>query len=71
MAVGTFNDKPHSPIDAYALGSAIANERLKRDGEGQVMLQLKSACRDGTTHIVMSPLEVTQRLVILVPRLSR
>ena len=70
MAVGTFNDKPHNPIDANALGSAIANERLKRDGEGQVMLQLKRACRDSTTHIVMSPLEVTQRLGDPAARLS-
>ena len=30
---------------------AIANERLKRDGAGDIVLQLKSARRDGTTHI--------------------
>jgi Putative transposase len=35
---------------------------------GQVVLQLKSAYRDGTTHIVMSPLEFMQRLAALVPR---
>ena len=32
------------------------------------MLQLKSPYRDGTTHIVMSPLELMQRLAALVPR---
>ena len=32
------------------------------------MLQLKSPYRDGTTHIVMSPLEFMQRLAALVPR---
>ena len=47
---------------------AIANERLKRDGAGDVVLQLKSAWRDGTTHIRMSPLEFMQRLAALVPR---
>ena len=31
-------------------------------------LQLKSAWRDGTTHIKMSPLEFMQRLAALVPR---
>ena len=41
---------------------AITNERLKRDGAGDVVLQLKSAWRDGTTHIRMSPLEFMQRL---------
>ena len=47
---------------------AIANERLKRNPAGQVVLQLKSPYRDGTTHIVMSPLELMQRLAALVPR---
>ena len=42
---------------------AIAFERLKRDGSGDVVLQLKSAWRDGTTHIRMSPLEFMQRLL--------
>jgi hypothetical protein len=42
--------------------------RLKRNGEGQVVLQLESAWRDGTTHIVMSPLEFMQRLAALVSR---
>ena len=32
------------------------------------MLQLKSPWRDGTTHIVMSPLQFMQRLAALVPR---
>jgi hypothetical protein len=32
------------------------------------VLQLKSPWRDGTTHIVMSPLELMQRLAALVPR---
>jgi hypothetical protein len=32
------------------------------------VLQLKSPYRDGTTHIVMSPLELMQRLAALVPR---
>jgi hypothetical protein len=35
---------------------------------GDVVLQLKSAYQDGTTHIVMSPLEFMQRLAALVPR---
>jgi Putative transposase len=39
----------------YITRPAIANERLKRNGAGQVVLQLKSSYKDGTTHIVMSP----------------
>jgi Putative transposase len=33
-----------------------------------VLLQLKSAYRDGTTHVVMSPVEFMQRLATFVPR---
>ena len=52
----------------YITRPAIANERLSRNAKGQVVLQLKSAYRDGTTHIVMSALEFMQRLAALVPR---
>ena len=51
----------------YITRPAIANERLKRNRAGQVVLQLKSAFKDGTSHIVMSPLEFMQRLAALVP----
>ena len=36
----------------YITRPAIANERLQRNRAGQVVLQLKSPWRDGTTHIV-------------------
>ena len=51
----------------YITRPAIANARIKRNRAGQVVLQLKSADQDGTTHIV-SPLEWLQRLASLVPR---
>jgi hypothetical protein len=52
----------------YITRPAIANERLKRNRAGQVVLQLKSAFKDGTTHIVMEPLEFMERLAALVRR---
>ncbi len=52
----------------YITRPAIANERLKRNRAGDVVLQLKTPYQDGTTHIVMSPLEFMQRLTALVPR---
>lgn len=52
----------------YITRPAIANERLKRNRAGDVVLQLKSAFKDVTTHIVMEPLEFMQRLAALVPR---
>ncbi len=41
---------------------ALANERVQCNAAGQVVLKLKSPWRDGTTPIVMSPLEFMQRL---------
>ena len=52
----------------YITRPAIANERLNRNRAGQVVLQLKSPYKDGTTHIVMEPLEFMERLAALVPR---
>jgi putative transposase len=52
----------------YITRPAIANERLKRNRAGQVVLQLKSPYKDGTTHIIMEPLEFMERLAALVPR---
>ena len=47
---------------------ALANERVQCNAAGQVVLKLKAPWRDGTTHLVMSPLEFMQRLATLVPR---
>jgi Putative transposase len=41
----------------YITRSALANERVQCNAAGQVVLTLKTAWRDGTTHLVMSPLE--------------
>src|SRR5262245_51303593 len=57
-----------SVLCRYITRPAIANERLKRNRAGQVVLQLKSPYKDGTTHIVMEPLEFMERLAALVPR---
>ena len=47
---------------------ALANERVQTNAAGQVVLKLKTPWRDGTTHLVMSPLEFMQRLAALEPR---
>jgi len=65
---GAHQRKELERLCRYITRPAIANERLKRDVSGDVVLQLKSAWRDGTTHIKMSPLEFMQRLAALVPR---
>jgi hypothetical protein len=64
---GAHQRKELERLCRYITRPAIANERLKRNQAGQVVLQFKSPYRDGTTHIVMSPLEFMQRLAALVP----
>ena len=51
----------------YITRPALANERVQTNAAGQMVLKLKTAWRDGTTHLVMSPLEFMQRLAALVP----
>ena len=41
---------------------ALADERVQLNAAGQVELKLKSPRRDGTTHLVMNPLEILQRV---------
>ena len=41
---------------------------MQTNAAGQVVLKLKTPLRDGTTHLVMLPLEFMQRLAALVPR---
>jgi len=43
-------------------------QRVQLNAAGQVELKLKTPWRDGTTHLVMSPLEFMQWLAVLVPR---
>ena len=52
----------------YITRPALSDERVQLNAAGQVELQLKTPWRDGTTHLVMSPLEFMQRLAALVPR---
>ena len=40
----------------YIARSALSDERVQLNAAGQVELKLKTPWRDGTTHLVMSPL---------------
>ena len=46
----------------YITRPALGHKRLHRTSTGAVVLQLKTPYRDGTTHLVMTPLEFLQRL---------
>ena len=47
---------------------AIANERLSTNDRGQVIYRFKQPFRDGSTHVVLDPLDFIDRLAASVPR---
>jgi hypothetical protein len=42
-------------------------ERLERLADGRLLYRFKRAWRDGTTHIVLDPVEMLQKLAALIP----
>jgi hypothetical protein len=54
-------------LTRYVSRPAVAEERLDRTAQGQVRYRLKTPYRDGTTHIVLEPLDFIARLAALVP----
>lgn len=52
----------------YITQPALSDERVQLNVAGHVELKLKTPWRDGTTHLVMSPLELMQRLAMQMPR---
>ena len=55
----------------YAGRSAIAESRLSQPPDGRVCYALKRTWKDGTTHIVLTPQVLIERLLALVPRPRR
>ena len=55
----------------YAGRPAIAESRLSLLPDGRVCYELKRRWKDGTTHVVMEPQVLIERLVALVPRPRR
>ena len=62
MRCGADDRQALEQLCRYITRPALANERVQCNAAGQVVLKLKTAWHDGTTHIVMSPLEFMQRL---------
>jgi hypothetical protein len=52
----------------YITRPALSDERVQLNAAGQVELKLKTSWRDGTTHLVMSPLEFMKRPAALAQR---
>ena len=52
----------------YVARPPLALERLRLDGDGLVVHELKRPFRDGTTEFLFEPLDFLARLAALVPR---
>jgi hypothetical protein len=52
----------------YITRPAIAERRLSLANNGNVVIALKTPYDDGTTHVVLSPMEFRGRLAALVPK---
>jgi len=52
----------------YALRPPVACEQLHRTAEGDILLALRHPWSDGTTHLLFGPLELLERLAVLIPR---
>ena len=52
----------------YIARPAVSNERLSVNDRGQVVYRLKHPFHDGTTHVVLDPIDFIARLAALVPR---
>ena len=55
-------------ICRYIARPAIALERLSVNSTGQVVYSLKRPYDDGTTHIMMTPLELLEKIAAIIPR---
>jgi hypothetical protein len=51
----------------YVARPPLASDRLEGRPDGRLALRLKTPWRDGTTHILMEPHELLERLVPLIP----
>ena len=52
----------------YISRPPLSKPRLSLNNKGQVVYKLKTPYRNGTTHIVLSPLDFLSRLASLIPR---
>ena len=52
----------------YIARPAVATDRLALTPQGNVRYALKTPYRDGTTHIILEPLDFIARLAALVPK---
>jgi hypothetical protein len=52
----------------YITRPPVATKRLSVDARGRIVYQYKQPFRDGSTHVILEPLDFMARLAALVPR---
>ena len=68
VSVSSRGGKKLERLCRYIARPALSHERLSVNDSGEAVYELKTPYRDGSTHIVLSPLELMQKLAALVPR---
>lgn len=66
--VGQMSGKKLERICRYISRPSLSEDRLSLNANGQVVYKLKNAYDNGTTHIVLEPLDLLARLASLVPK---
>ena len=69
VAVNTRERKKLERICRYISRPALSEARLELTAQGMISYALKTAYRDGTTHVVFDPLDFMAKLAALVPKL--
>ena len=55
-------------LTRYIARPALAESRLSLTAQGDLRYRIKSPWRDGTTHVILHPLDFLARLASLVPK---
>ena len=63
-----YDRKKRERLCRYISRPSLSEERLSLNAQGQVVYKLKTTYRNGTTHIVLDPLDFLSRLASLIPR---
>ena len=67
VAAKAHQHKKRERLCRYITRPAVAEKRLSLTKQGKVRYELKTAYRNGTTHIIFEPLDFIARLAALVP----
>jgi hypothetical protein len=67
VRVGECNRERLERLCRYAVRPPIVHERMSLTTSGRVLYEFKRPWRDGSTHVVLDPLTLLERLAALIP----